>query len=117
MAFKDVLGARGEQLAVAHLEAAGLTILDRNWRCRHGEIDIVAADGAEIVFVEAKTRSGVGYGHPFEAITATKLARMRLLAGAWCRGHDVRARIRLDVIAVIAPRTGTVTIEHLTGVG
>jgi putative endonuclease len=114
MAAKDVLGARGEEMAAASLVAAGLRVVDRNWRCAQGEIDIVAVDGDETVFVEVKTRTSVAYGHPLEAITVQKLARLRRLAAAWCDahpgGHD---RIRIDAIAVIAPAVGTPTIEHL----
>ena len=74
MAAKDALGRRGEAIAARHLEAAGLVIVERNWRCTHGEIDIVARDGGDLVFVEVKTRSSVEYGHPLEAITPIKLA-------------------------------------------
>jgi putative endonuclease len=114
MAAKDALGRRGEAIAAEHLVARGLTVLDRNWRCPQGEIDLVARDGSELVFVEVKTRAGLAYGHPLEAITAAKLARLRRLAAAWCEahpgGHD---RIRIDAVAVIAPFRGPVQVEHL----
>lgn len=114
MAAKDVLGQRGETLAAAHLEAAGLTIIDRNWRCSQGEIDLVARAGSELVFVEVKTRSSGAFGHPLQAITPAKLARLRRLAAAWCEQHPVDHRgIRIDAIAVIAPWGGPVEIEHL----
>ena len=87
MAAKDELGARGERIAERHLVRRGLTLLDRNWRCPQGEIDLVLRDGDELVFVEVKTRSSVAFGHPLEAITAAKLARLRRLAGAWCEAH------------------------------
>jgi len=113
MAAKDLLGIRGEDLAASALLDAGMIVLDRNWRCSQGEIDIVATDGVETVFVEVKTRSGTAFGHPLEAITAKKLARLRRLAAAWCEAHPGHHRIRIDAIAVIAPSTGTPTIEHL----
>ncbi len=114
MAAKDALGRRGEQIAARHLESRGLSILDRNWRCPQGEIDIVARDGVEVVFVEVKTRAGLGYGHPLESITTVKLARLRRLAAAWCEAHPGRhERIRIDAIAVIAPAGGPVQVEHL----
>jgi putative endonuclease len=114
MAAKDVLGRRGEAIAARHLEERGLTVVDRNWRCSQGEIDLVARDGTETVFVEVKTRSGVGFGHPLESITVGKLARLRRLAAAWCEAHPgAYDRIRIDAIAVIAPRRGEVTVEHL----
>ena len=114
MAAKDALGRRGEAIAARYLVDSGLTIVDRNWRCPQGEIDLVARDSGELVFVEVKTRSSVAFGHPLEAITAVKLARLRRLAAAWCEAHpgphDV---VRIDGIAVIAPRGGPVEIEHL----
>ena len=114
MAAKDDLGRRGEDLAASHLRARGYLILDRNWRCREGEIDIVARDGDEVVFVEVKTRSSLAYGHPLEAITVRKLARLRLLSGRWCGAHpDAGRRIRIDVVGVIAPRDAPPRIEHL----
>jgi putative endonuclease len=114
MAAKDDLGRRGENLAADHLIASGYRVLERNWRCTHGEIDIVAFKDGEVVFVEVKTRSSLAFGHPLEAITVAKLARLRRLAGAWCQAHpDVRAAVRIDVIAILAPYRGLVEIEHL----
>jgi putative endonuclease len=114
MAAKDELGARGECLAADHLTDAGLEILDRNWRCSQGELDIVARDRDEVVFVEVKTRSSVLFGHPFESITSTKVARLRRLAAAWCEEHPGSgAAIRIDAVAVIVPARGAIEIEHL----
>ena len=79
MAHNAELGRRGEQLAVDHLEARGMRVIERNWRCRLGEIDLVARDGDDTVFVEVKTRTTADYGHPFESITPVKLARLRRL--------------------------------------
>jgi putative endonuclease len=111
---KDALGRRGEQVAADYFAGAGLEVVDRNWRCPQGEIDLVVREGDELVFVEVKTRSGLGYGHPLEAITAQKLARLRRLAGAWCEAHPGHVdRIRIDAVAVIAPRSGGVQLEHL----
>ena len=117
MAAKDVLGKRGEDIAEQHLVARGLTIIERNWRCARGEIDLVAREGDVLVFVEVKTRSSTRFGHPLEAITAVKLARLRRLAGEWCAAHPGHWRqIRIDAIAVLAPRDGAVSVEHLEGV-
>jgi putative endonuclease len=117
MAAKDALGRRGEVIAADFLCAAGLAIIDRNWRCSQGEIDIVARDGGELVFVEVKTRSSLAFGHPLEAITVVKLARLRRLAAAWCEAHPGNHdRIRIDAIAVIAPVVGEVEVEHLARV-
>lgn len=114
MAAKDLLGKRGEELAAAFLIGAGYSILDRNWRCGQGEIDVVAFDGVETIFVEVKTRTSVAFGHPLEAITTQKLARLRRLAAAWCEAHPGgHGRIRIDAMAVIAPAVGEAQIEHL----
>ena len=114
MADKDALGRRGEQLAADYLVGTGMALVERNWRCALGEIDLIMRDGSETVFVEVKTRAGLGYGHPLEAITAVKLARLRRLAGAWCEAHPGEvAGMRIDAVAVVAPRGGGVTVEHL----
>ena len=83
MAVKDVLGRFGEDTAAAHLERAGLSLVARNWRCREGEIDIVALDGELLVFCEVKTRSGLGFGSPAESVSLTKQRRLRVLAARW----------------------------------
>ncbi|PFG31517.1 YraN family protein [Paramicrobacterium agarici] len=107
-------GARGEAAACTYLEQSGYEILERNWRHRLGEIDIVALQGDTVVFIEVKTRSGVGFGHPFEAITREKASRLRRLAGQWAAGaQSVPRRMRIDAIAVLWPRDGVPTIEHL----
>ncbi|WP_150306777.1 YraN family protein [Planctomonas psychrotolerans] len=117
MAAKDELGRWGEQLVAERLTEQGYAVLDRNWRCEQGEIDLVVQRGDDTVFVEVKTRSGTAFGHPFEAITVAKLARLRRLAGEWCEQHGAtRRRIRIDAVAVLAPPGAAPTIEHLEGV-
>lgn len=111
------LGRRGEDLAAGHLNAQGYRVIERNWRCARGEIDIVATDGTHLVFVEVKTRSSCDYGHPLESITLVKLARLRALAMAWCQAHPERvAPVRIDAIGVLVPRGAPYEIEHLAGV-
>lgn len=118
MAAKDVLGRRGEDLAVAALERSGLMVLDRNWRCAEGELDIVATDpaGAEpvVVFCEVKTRSGEGYGSPFEAVTQGKRRKLRRLGLLWLSQPHVRGypRMRFDVIGVLCRPGADPVIEH-----
>jgi putative endonuclease len=114
MAAKDELGRRGEALACEFLVKAGMRLVERNWRCTQGEIDLVVRDGPELVFVEVKTRSSTQYGHPLEAITMAKLARLRRLAAAWCAAHPGdHGLVRIDAVAIVAPVFGAVVIEHL----
>ena len=114
MAAKDELGRTGERLAAGYLEARGYHILARNWRCHEGEIDLVAEHLGTLVVVEVKTRRSTAYGHPFDAITVTKMARLRRLANAWCAESRALGRlIRIDAIAVLAPAGAPAVIEHL----
>ncbi|GAB3272090.1 YraN family protein [Microbacterium sp. MEC084] len=118
MARKDELGRAGEDRAAAYLTERGYEILDRNWRCPAGEIDIVAARPGRLAVVEVKTRSGIAYGHPFAAIDDRKLGRLWRLALAWAAahpGHARRRRIRVDGIAIIGRDPRTATLEHLEG--
>lgn len=118
MGARGAVGEYGERLAVRLLTEQGLEVLDRNWRCAAGELDIVARDGAELVFVEVKTRRSTAYGHPAEAVTPAKLGRLRRLAALWLRAHEARAAgIRIDVVAVLLPRSGRARLEHLRAVG
>ncbi len=117
MRAKDAVGRYGENVAAAHLSAAGWQLLDRNWRGTGGELDIVALDGDVLVVVEVKTRSGDGFGHPAEAVTVRKLARLRRLAGQWLSSHELRpGSVRIDVVAVRTARAGAARVEHLVGV-
>ena len=114
------VGAYGERLAARYLTESGLQILDRNWRCDQGEIDIVAMDDTCLVIVEVKTRRSLAYGSPVEAVTAVKAARLRRLAACWITDHrslvDSVADVRIDVVGVLRPRSGPARIEHLVAV-
>jgi len=119
---KQQLGVRGEDLACAELERQGMQVLERNWRCRLGEIDIVAAEvgeaGLTLVFCEVKCRSGLGFGHPLEAITFTKMRTLRQLAAVWMREHHVKAStIRLDAIGVVLVSGEPPSLTHVRAVG
>jgi putative endonuclease len=119
---KRQLGVRGEDLACAELERQGMRVLERNWRCRLGEIDIVAAEtgekGVTLVFCEVKCRSGLGFGHPLEAITFAKMRTLRQLAALWMREHHVKAStIRLDAIGVVLAPGGPPSLTHVRAVG
>lgn len=107
------LGRRGEEAAAHYLsQRLGWKILDRNWRCREGELDIVAYDGTQHVVCEVKTRAGVRFGAPFEAVTPAKAARLRRLAGRWAAEHRIRATsVRIDVLSLVSRRQGF-ALEH-----
>ena len=114
MKAKDTLGRYGEDVAVAHLEKAGLQILERNWRCALGEIDVVALEGDCLVICEVKTRRSVAAGGPLEAVTRAKLGRLRKLTAAWLAAQERRfENVRIDVVGVLAPPRGPEVVEHL----
>lgn len=112
---KDVLGRWGEQLAVEHLAGAGLEVLARNWRCREGELDVVAREpDGTVVFVEVKTRSGTAYGTPAEAVTRAKATRIRGLACRWLLDHPAGGvPLRFDVVEVVRLPGRLPVVTHL----
>lgn len=102
MRTRREVGTSGEDLAAAWYEANGYEVIDRNWRCRHGELDLVLRNGRQVVFCEVKARTGVGFGLPGEAITRDKKQRIRFLAARWLEDAKPRpAEIRFDVAAVL----------------
>lgn len=114
------LGQWGEALAAAHLSSNGLAILERNWRCRLGEIDLVCRDETtgQLVIVEVKTRRSTRAGTPAESITYAKLRRLRRLVGQWCAAHPLKARphgVRLDLVGITLGER--IQIHHLKAVG
>lgn len=116
MAAKDILGRAGEDRAVRYLIARGYEILDRNWRCPQGELDIVATVDGALCVVEVKTRRSAAFGHPFEAVDARKRKRLWQLAHAWIEANPERAggrRVRLDAIGIIGADPDAGTLEHL----
>ena len=119
MAAKDELGRAGEDRAVRHLIDAGYDVVDRNWRCPAGEIDIVAVRGAALSIVEVKTRRTEAFGHPFEAVDDRKLARLWRLVHAWRAAHPDLARgrsPRVELIGIIGADPATGSLEHLADV-
>lgn len=114
---RSARGRFGEDVAARHLSGAGMVVLARNWRCELGEIDLVARDGSTLVVCEVKTRSGLDYGSPLEAVTARKMARLRRLAAAWVAEAGLRVpEVRIDVVSVLLRRRGAAVVEHLRGV-
>jgi putative endonuclease len=114
---RNALGAYGERVAARHLVTDGMELLDRNWRCRWGELDLIARDGDALVFCEVKTRRTTQYGGPAEAVIEVKAHRIRRLAAQWMSDTGQHAReVRFDVVAVLASGAGAAEVEHLRGV-
>jgi putative endonuclease len=107
-------GAAGEDAVADWYRARGFAVVDRNWRVREGEIDVVARRAGMVVFCEVKTRRGDRFGLPVEAVTAKKQQRLRLLARLWLTDHPVRAAdLRFDVASVTADGAGGWSIDVL----
>jgi putative endonuclease len=116
---RSALGRYGEELAARRLTAAGMTVLERNWRSgRSGEIDIVARDGDVLVVCEVKTRRGGRFEHPMAAVTPVKAQRLRDLAERWIQTHGGAppGGVRIDVVGVVLPERGAPVVEHVRGV-
>lgn len=116
MRAKDAVGRYGEDVAVRHLTDAGLVVVERNWRCREGEIDVVAREGDALVFCEVKTRRSATFGVPAEAVTRAKADRLRRLALLWLRERGATAaELRFDVVGVVCRRSGAAVVDHVRG--
>lgn len=114
------IGALGEQLVVDHLCALGWRVLERNWRCRYGELDVIAVDpeAAALVFIEVKTRTSDQFGGVAQAVSPDKVRRLRRLAGLWLAGQTRSwSQIRIDVLGVRITPEGAPEISHVLGVG
>ena len=115
---RSALGAYGEALAARHLTEQGMVVLDRNWRCDLGEIDLVLRDGRVLVVCEVKTRSSLAFGAPLEAVTERKAARLRRLAARWLADHDVHPEeVRIDLVGVLVTGGTPPSVDHVRGVG
>lgn len=109
---RQSLGARGEALAADWYVARSFTVLDRNWRTRTGELDLVVGGPGVVVFCEVKTRTSDAYGVGAEAVTATKQLRIRRLASEWLAAHPgTRGDLRFDVVSILVPRSAPPTVE------
>jgi len=95
-----------------------MVLLDRNWRCETGEIDLVLRDGRILVVCEVKTRSSTVFGHPLEGVTEAKADRLRELAVRWVTAHDLRVQgVRIDLVGVLMQPRGRPVLEHVRGIG
>jgi putative endonuclease len=115
---RQALGRYGERLAARHLVEQGMVLLDRNWRCDVGEIDLVLRDGRVLVVCEVKTRTSTAFGHPLEAVTEAKADRLRDLSVRWVAEHAVRPDgVRIDLVGVLMQPRGRPVLEHVRGIG
>jgi putative endonuclease len=111
---RQAVGAYGEQLAAQHLQAQGLVVLDRNWRCADGEVDLVLRDGDNIVFCEVKTRRTDLFGPPSASVTYRKVRKLRQLALRWLDETGLHSHeIRFDVVEVLVPAEGAEQVTHI----
>ena len=107
------IGKRGEDAAVRYLMANGYDIVERNWRCRFGEVDIIARDDDALVFIEVKTRTSVEHGLPEEAVTPQKRARYEKMAALYLRDYEVvDVPLRFDVIAILVTAPDRAILRH-----
>ena len=98
---KSLIGQRGEELAARHLIDQGWIILSRNWRSGRQELDIIAQDGSQVVFIEVKTRSSRRFGQPIEFIDATKQDHMVKAATQWLMDQGWEGEFRFDLIGIL----------------
>ena len=109
-------GSAGEEIACRHLERSGFVVLARNYRCRSGEVDIVARDGAETVFVEVKERHGASHGEGLEAVTFGKRRRIVRAARLYAASHGLsESPIRFDVVSIDWGSAAEPRIRHDRG--
>ncbi|GAB3843733.1 YraN family protein [Nesterenkonia populi] len=118
MRAKDRTGLDGEQRAAEFLETKGHRIIERRWRTRAGELDLITLDADTLVAVEVKTRRGLGYGHPLEAVDRQKLRRLHRLLSEYAVTSRLRMPRRVDAVGVVMHRRGTSiqSIDHIPGV-
>ncbi|SFC43815.1 putative endonuclease [Nocardioides terrae] len=116
-AARTALGRYGEDVAERHLTELGMVLLERNWRCDEGELDLVLRDGPVLVACEVKTRSDTSYGTPHQAVGPDKLDRLRRLAERWVQARGLNPpEIRIDLVAVLRRVKGAAVVDHVRGI-
>jgi putative endonuclease len=117
MDFRQRRGRLGEDVAAEHLEAKGWTVLDRNWRARRKEVDLVVRKGDTVAFVEVKARRGAQCGHPLESITPGKRREVEAVAREWLRSRGPElggvSTVRFDAVAVQIRPGRPPLVEHV----
>jgi putative endonuclease len=114
---RQAIGAFGEKVAARHLtEERGMTLLERNWRCRAGEVDLLLRDGDTLVVCEVKTRRGTAYGDPLEAVTPEKHQRLRTIASFWMEWTGQQfPDVRIDLVGIDLGKPTAERIAHVVG--
>ena len=115
----QAIGRIGEEHAVEYVIGLGWQVLDRNWRCNEGELDIIAhdPDAGALVFIEVKCRSGLGFGDPLEAVTWRKRGKLRQLCLLWLAEHRIRVDcLRIDAIGVLLRTGEKPAVNHVRGI-
>jgi len=114
--FQKKLGVNGENIAAAYLKKRGYRVLQRNYRKKCGEIDIIACDNDELVFIEVKTRSSAEYGSPFSAVSSRKQKQIIKTAETYLAETDnFDTAARFDVIAIVVEQGTEPQIDHIVG--
>ena len=118
MGYRQRFGTLGEELAAEYIRQLDMAIIDRNWRIREGEIDLIAQEqDGRYIFIEVKIRSSLHYGHPLEAISPTKALRLQRLALAWLATHSSwGATYRIDCLGITPGRDGEWSFDYRMGV-
>jgi putative endonuclease len=116
MAAHNELGKWGEDTAAAFLQRNGYQIIERDWKSGRRDIDIIATDGREVVFVEVKTRRNRLYGDPEEAVDYRKLQSLRLAINHYIKYRHLNSDVRLDIISIVGMMGSEPEIEHIKGV-
>lgn len=108
-------GRLGEEIALRLLESKGYIIHERNWVYMHKEVDLIAQEGNDIVFVEVKTRRSVNYGTALQAVDLAKRHNMIVAANSYMRQKGLHLNTRFDIIAIDVKSDGSYSIEHIPG--
>jgi len=106
-------GKRGEELARTYLQEQGYELLATNWRYSRAEVDIIATDGEQLIFVEVKTRTSAAFGAPEEFVSPDQQQLLAQAAMAYCEDQQFDGEIRFDVIAILWPSEDEPSLRHL----
>lgn len=109
----NAIGNKGEELAVKFLRQKGYLIVERNFKTKFGEIDIIAKDNNTIVFVEVKARTNTHFGYPFEAVNEKKRIKLKNLALIFMKKYNKEFPIRFDIVSILFMSDGNKKIEHI----